>query len=108
MITHDVFKATILPEKERIMEVMQNFSKRVKRVALEHIVYLRDESYAYDHNLMDQEPGWHEMLMTWNDWLGPKNEASELQEKLRISDREVQHYIDWLSVPRSKTGGTRK
>jgi hypothetical protein len=45
-----------------------------------------------DENYM--EVGDHEMLKTWNRYSGPKYQARQLQERLRISNSEVMDYIN--------------
>jgi hypothetical protein len=100
LVLHDDFKKIVLPDEKMIWKVIKSFVVRLRARALDRIDALRAESYALDNNLMGS--GCPESLQTYNDYLGPKHEARKIQSKLRISNKEVEEYIDWKYKPRKR------
>jgi hypothetical protein len=89
---HSDFKTNILPEEHVIWNVIRTFNRKVRVSAIHRIEYLHGQSDIIDHNMMEVDCD--AMLKNWNNYNGPKFEAREIQDKLRISDREVREFID--------------
>jgi len=92
LVAHGYFKRNILPKWQEIMDTVEKYERRTNRmVLLNHLMYLRDESFSFDWNLMNS--GVPELLQTWNEYEGPKSQYRSLRRKYNVSTQELMHFI---------------
>jgi len=101
-VTHEDLKASMLPHKDEIYRMIRQCTLHVRERALARIAKLRDDSFAITHNLMNLSKEFDEDQKTWNYHFGPWSAAKNLQERFKISNRDVQNYIDRLEKYRLK------